>query len=89
MKFLTSLSELGADEDQLDFPVVYTSAMNGTSSYDSDVSTQEHTMKPLFDTIIKTIPAPVDNSDEPLQFQVAILDTILRWSNRYRSCLPW
>ena len=64
--------ELGADEDQLDFPVVYTSAMNGTSSYDSDVSTQEHTMKPLFDTIIKTIPAPVDNSDEPLQFQVAV-----------------
>ena len=66
--------ELGADEDQLDFPVIYTSAMNGTSSYDSDVSTQEHTMKPLFDTIVKTIPAPVDNSDEPLQFQVAILD---------------
>ena len=66
--------ELGADEDQLDFPVIYTSAMNGTSSYDSDISTQEHTMKPLFDTIIKTIPAPVDNSDEPLQFQVAILD---------------
>lgn len=66
--------ELGADEDQLDFPVVYTSAMNGTSSYDSDISTQEHTMKPLFDTIVKTIPAPVDNSDEPLQFQVAILD---------------
>ena len=66
--------ELGADEDQLDFPVIYTSAMNGTSSYDSDISTQKHTMKPLFDTIIKTIPAPVDNSDEPLQFQVAILD---------------
>lgn len=66
--------ELGADEDQLDFPVIYTSAMNGTSSYDSDISTQEHTMKPLFDTIIKTIPAPIDNSDEPLQFQVAILD---------------
>ncbi|MDO4903776.1 MAG: translational GTPase TypA [Limosilactobacillus sp.] len=66
--------ELGADEDQLDFPVIYTSAMNGTSSYDSDVSTQEHTMKPLFDTIVKTIPAPIDNTDEPLQFQVAILD---------------
>ena len=66
--------ELGADEDQLDFPVIYTSAMNGTSSYDSDISTQKHTMKPLFDTIVKTIPAPVDNSDEPLQFQVAILD---------------
>lgn len=66
--------ELGADEDQLDFPVVYASAMNGTTSLDSNVATQEHTMKPLFDTIIKTIPAPVDNSDEPLQFQVAILD---------------
>ena len=66
--------ELGADEDQLDFPVIYTSAMNGTSSYDSDISTQEHTMKPLFDTIVKTIPAPIDNSDEPLQFQVAMLD---------------
>ncbi|GAF35727.1 translational GTPase TypA [Lentilactobacillus farraginis] len=66
--------ELGADEEQLDFPVIYASAMNGTSSYDSDVSTQEHTMKPIFDTIIKHIPAPIDNSDEPLQFQVALLD---------------
>lgn len=66
--------ELGADEDQLDFPVVYASAMNGTTSLDADVATQEHTMKPLFNTIIDTIPAPIDNSDEPLQFQVAILD---------------
>ena len=66
--------ELGADEEQLDFPVVYASAMNGTSSYDPDVSKQEHTMKPIFDTIIKNIPAPIDNSDEPLQFQVAMLD---------------
>lgn len=66
--------ELGADEEQLDFPVIYVSAMNGTSSYDSDISTQEHTMKPVFDTIISRIPAPIDNSDEPLQFQVALLD---------------
>ncbi|MDT6980404.1 translational GTPase TypA [Levilactobacillus zymae] len=66
--------ELGADEDQLDFPVVYASAMNGTSSYDPDLDTQEHTMKPIFDTIIKHIPAPIDNEDEPLQFQVAMLD---------------
>ena len=48
--------------------------MNGTTSLDADVATQEHTMKPLFNTIIDTIPAPIDNSDEPLQFQVAILD---------------
>lgn len=66
--------ELGASEDQLEFPVVYASAVNGTSSYDSDPSKQEHTMKPIFDTVIKTIPAPVDNSDEPLQFQVAMLE---------------
>ncbi|GLB46997.1 GTP-binding protein [Philodulcilactobacillus myokoensis] len=66
--------ELGADEDQLEFPVVYTSAMNGTSSYSDDISTQKHTMKPLFDTILKDIPSPIDNEDMPLQFQVAMLD---------------
>ena len=66
--------ELGADEDQLDFPVIYASAMNGTSSYDPELDSQEHTMKPVFDTIIKSIPSPLDNEDEPLQFQVAMLD---------------
>ncbi|MFT8458535.1 MAG: translational GTPase TypA [Liquorilactobacillus ghanensis] len=66
--------ELGADDSQLEFPVIYASAVNGTSSYDSDPAAQEHTMNPIFDTILKTIPAPVDNSDEPLQFQVAMLD---------------
>lgn len=66
--------ELGADEDQLEFPVVYASALNGTSSFSSDPAEQEHTMKPIFDTIVKTIPAPEDTSDQPLQFQVAMLD---------------
>ncbi|WP_201307053.1 translational GTPase TypA [Companilactobacillus farciminis] len=66
--------ELGADDSQLDFPVIYASAINGTSSYSDDPADQEHTMDPLFDTILKTIPAPIDNSDEPLQFQVALLD---------------
>ncbi|WP_261805772.1 translational GTPase TypA [Lapidilactobacillus luobeiensis] len=66
--------ELGADEDQLEFPVVYTSAVNGTSSMDAELDTQKHTMDPVFDTILDTIPAPIDNSDEPLQFQVAMLD---------------
>lgn len=66
--------ELGADDSQLDFPVIYASAINGTSSYSDDPAKQEHTMDPLFDTILKTIPAPIDNSDEPLQFQVALLD---------------
>ena len=44
--------ELGADEDQLDFPVVYASALNGTSSLDQDVTTQKETMDPILDMII-------------------------------------
>ena len=66
--------ELGADEDQLEFPVIYTSAINGTSSLSDDPANQEQTMAPIFDTILDHIPAPVDNSDEPLQFQVSLLD---------------
>jgi len=66
--------ELGANDEQLDFPVVYASALNGTSSYDPDPSKQEETMNPIFDTIIKSIPAPIDNSDDPLQFQITMLD---------------
>ena len=66
--------ELGADDDQLDFPVVYVSALNGTSSLDKDVSTQKHTMEPVLDTILKNIPAPEMDSKSPLQFQPALLD---------------
>jgi len=66
--------ELGANDEQLDFPVVYASALNGTSSYDPDPATQKHTMDPIFDTVLKYIPAPIDNSDEPLQFQITMLD---------------
>jgi GTP-binding protein len=64
--------ELGASEDQLEFPVVYTSALHGTASLDPHK--QEADMTALFETIIKHIPAPVDNREEPLQFQVALLD---------------
>lgn len=66
--------ELGADDDQLDFPVIYASALNGTSSLSDNPADQKKTMAPIFDTIIEHIPAPVDNSDEPLQFQVSLLD---------------
>ncbi|GGC84042.1 translational GTPase TypA [Enterococcus wangshanyuanii] len=66
--------ELGADDEQLDFPVVYASALNGTSSNSDDPEDQEPTMAPIFDQIIDHVPAPVDNSDEPLQFQVSLLD---------------
>jgi len=66
--------ELGAEDDQLDFPVVYASGVNGTASLSDNPADQEENMKCLFETIIEAIPAPVDNSDEPLQFQVALLD---------------
>ncbi len=66
--------ELDADEDQLEFPVVYASAINGTSSYSDNPDEQEDSFDPIFETILKEIPAPVDNSDEPLQFQVSLLD---------------
>ena len=65
--------ELGADDDQLDFPIVYASALKGTSSLDPDISTQQETMDPLFETIIKYIPEPTTD-DSNLQMQVALLD---------------
>ena len=45
--------ELGADDDQLDFPVIYASAMNGTSSLSDDKNDQEPTMAHVFDTILE------------------------------------
>ncbi len=64
--------DLGADDDQLEFPVVYASALNGTSGFEPEA--QEESMDPIFNTILEHIPAPVDNQDEPLQFQVTLLD---------------
>lgn len=66
--------ELGADDDQLEFPVVYASAINGTSSTSDDPSNQEETMHHIFDAVVKHVPAPIDNSEESLQFQVTMLD---------------
>ncbi len=66
--------ELGADEEQLEFPVVYASAINGTASLSPDVAEQEENMECLFESIVENIPSPVDNREEPLQFQVALLD---------------
>ena len=66
--------ELEADEEQLDFPVVYASAINGTTSLSDDLSTQEKTMDPIFDLIINEVPAPNGDKDNNLQFQPALLD---------------
>jgi len=66
--------DLGCDEDELDFPVCFCSAVNNTSSLDSDVSTQKEGMEPLLDMIIKYIPAPNYDIESPLQLQPALLD---------------
>ncbi|MDF4072308.1 GTP-binding protein, partial [Staphylococcus aureus] len=64
--------ELEANDEQLEFPVVYASAVNGTASLDPDK--QDDNLQSLYETIIDYVPAPINNSDEPLQFQVALLD---------------
>ena len=66
--------DLGCDEDELDFPVVFASAVNNTCSLDSDISTQASGMGPLLDMIIEHIPAPNMDSESPLQLQPALLD---------------
>lgn len=64
--------ELEATEEQLEFPVIYASAINGTASVTPDK--QDENMESLYEAIVENIPAPVDNREEPLQFQVALLD---------------
>ena len=64
--------KLGATEEQLDFPVVYASALNGYSSLDASV--REGDMKPLFNAILEHVPAREDDQDGPLQLQISSLD---------------
>ncbi|MDN5881985.1 MAG: GTP-binding protein, partial [Nitrosospira sp.] len=64
--------KLGANEEQLDFPVVYASALNGYAMMDLKHASAD--MRPLFDTILKHVLAPVGNPDEPLQLQISALD---------------
>ncbi len=66
--------ELGADETQIDFPVVYASSLNGTSSLNIEIDAQQKTMEPILDMIIEHIPIPNTKLDSPLQFQPALLD---------------
>ena len=66
--------ELGADENQLEFPVVYASALNETCSLSDDISTQKPGFEPLLDLIISEIPAPTGDNTKELQFQPALLD---------------
>ncbi|MBO9468990.1 translational GTPase TypA [Endozoicomonas sp. G2_2] len=63
---------LGATDEQLDFPTVYTSALGGYAGLDDDV--REGDMKPLFRTITERVPAPPVKTDGPFQMQITTLD---------------
>ena len=64
--------KLGANEEQLDFPVVYASALNGYAT--TDLKQAATDMRPLFDVILRHVSAPSGNADEPLQLQISALD---------------
>ncbi len=73
-EILQLFMDLGADDRQLDYKIVYVSALKGTSSYSADLSTQEPTMAPVLDTIVKEIPSPKIDADGPFLFQPSMLD---------------
>jgi GTP-binding protein len=64
--------KLGATEQQLDFPVVYASALEGWAT--TDLAQKSDTLKPLFEAILKNVPARDDDPDAPLQLQICSLD---------------
>jgi len=64
--------KLGASDDQLDFPIIYASAINGYAGLESDVSDGD--MQPIFETIIESVPAPDVDRDGGLQLQISALD---------------
>ena len=64
--------KLGATEEQLDFPVVYASALNGYATL--DLAKPSTDMRPLFDAVLKHVPAPDTDVDAPLQLQISALD---------------
>ncbi|HEY2817307.1 MAG TPA: translational GTPase TypA [Casimicrobiaceae bacterium] len=69
---------LGANDEQLDFPVVYASALQGWATLDIATAkaapTEGASMRPLFETILARVPAPGGDVGAPLQFQVSALD---------------
>ena len=64
--------ELGADDEQLDFPVIYASGRAGYASLDP--AAREGNMQPLFEAILQYVPAPVGDPDAPLQIRFSNID---------------
>ncbi len=71
-KVLDLFIELGADDDQCDFPYLFGSGLGGFAK--PDMATESQTMKPLFDAIIRHVPPPIGDIDKPLQLQITSLD---------------
>lgn len=63
---------LGATDEQLDFPVIYTSAINGIAGY--DIETMAEDMTPLFEMIAQQVPPPKVDTNGPFQMQISALD---------------
>ncbi|AOO66761.1 translational GTPase TypA [Sulfurospirillum halorespirans] len=66
------LVALGANEDQLEFPIIYAAARDGYAKY--NMSDENKNFEPLFETILKHVPAPSGKPENPLQLQVFTLD---------------
>ncbi len=71
-KVFDLMVELGATDEQLDFPVIYASAVNGYARY--DYADDNADMIPLLDTILKEVPAPDVDLDAPLALQICTVD---------------
>ena len=64
--------KLGASDEQMDFPIVYASGLNGWAAMELDQPRVD--MKPLFETVLKHVPPPATDEDAPLQLQISALD---------------
>jgi GTP-binding protein len=64
--------KLGATDEQMDFPIVYASGLNGWAAMEMDEPRVD--MKPLFETVLKHVPPPATDEDAPLQLQISALD---------------
>jgi GTP-binding protein len=64
--------KLGASEAQLDFPIIYASALEGWAT--TDLAQKSDSMKPLFEAILQHVPARADDANGPLQLQICSLD---------------
>jgi GTP-binding protein len=71
-KVLDLFLELGADDDQCDFPYLFGSGMGGYAK--AEMSVESSSMEPLFEAILRHVPAPVGDPAKPLQMQVTTLD---------------